>query len=116
MDHTAAPGWLIEHVRKLQQYVGPHTVAGKFLGAIDCIIVYTLTRLRLIGEAPVKHLMQFSISLVVSVLGIVPGVLNMYGRSHEADIVTVSAGCVAALLAIIQFFPVDEWIHPSNSE
>jgi hypothetical protein len=113
-NHQAAPGWLLERVRKMQQEVGANTRSGRLLMDVDRVLVYAFTSFRLFCDAPVKHLMQFLIALVVSVLGIVPGVLNMYGRSQEADIVSVSAGCIAGLLVIIQFFPIDEWIHPQN--
>ncbi len=99
----------------MQQSAGVHTRTGRFWAFVDALVVFVITKTRLIGNAPVKHMLQFLITLVVSILGIVPGLMNMYGMNHEADIVSVSAGCVAAALTVIQFFPIDEWIQPSNS-
>eukprot|EP00798_Chlamydomonas_sp_ICE-L_P023197 gene23197-30411_t len=73
-NHQAAPGRLLEWVRKMQQEVGANTRTGRLLMAVDRVLVYAFTSFRLICDAPAKHLMQSLIALVVSVLGIVPGV------------------------------------------
>lgn len=54
-----------------------------------------------VKSAPTEQLIAFATAFTLGVLGIVPGVLNMYGCNHASDIVSVVAGAFACFVGLI---------------
>jgi len=113
-NSQSATGHVLGWIRDKRQAWGPYSFLGKMMGCLDLIVASIFQTWRNVVGAPVNSIVMFLLLLTVGVLGLVPGVLNLIGQNHKADIVTVVAGCVATILAIVQFLVTAVGVRPVN--
>jgi hypothetical protein len=108
-----AEGRNLAALRAWQQRVGPQSTCGSLIQHIMTAYLCVVTYFRRVASAPTVIQMQFLITMTIGVLGLVPGVLTLYGCDKAAVIVSIVAGGVACTLALIQFYPREDWVAPA---
>lgn len=87
-------GMVIRNINDQRQRVGYGTWCGKVLGNLGVFYGYLV-------NIPYTSYMMFILVMTVALLGIVPGVLNIIGHQHAGDVVSVIAGSMALVLALV---------------